>query len=87
MNISIVGLGYVGTASAARLAAYDHRVWGVDINAEKVRIINQGRSPIIEDGLGDKIAKARRSGRLYATENIEQAQCDPAHCALIGALA
>lgn len=73
MNITIVGLGYVGTVSAACLAAQGHRIWGVDINTEKVRIINQGRSHIIEDGLGDKIAQATRSGRLYATEDIEQA--------------
>jgi GDP-mannose 6-dehydrogenase len=73
MNICIVGLGYVGTVSAACLAVQDHRVWGVDINPEKVRIINLGRSPIVEDGLGDKIAKARRSRRLCATENIEEA--------------
>jgi GDP-mannose 6-dehydrogenase len=48
-------------------------VWAVDINTEKVRIINQGCSPIVEDGLSDKIANARRSGRLTATENIEEA--------------
>ncbi len=73
MNICIVGLGYVGTVSAACLAVQDHRVWGVDINPEKVRIINQGCSPIVEDGLGDKIAKARRMGRLSATGDIEEA--------------
>jgi GDP-mannose 6-dehydrogenase len=73
MNICIAGLGYVGTVSAACLAARDHHVWGVDINTEKVRIINQGCSPIVEDGLADKVAKASRSGRLFATGNIEEA--------------
>ena len=73
MNICMVGLGYVGTVSAACLAIQNHHVWGVDINPEKVRIINQGCSPIVEDGLGDKIAKARRMGRLSATGNIEEA--------------
>src|SRR4029077_11232942 len=82
MNICIAGLGYVGTVSAACLAARNHRVWGVDINPEKVRIINQGRSPIVEDGLGDKIVKATRSGRLYATENIEQALRETELCFL-----
>jgi UDP-glucose 6-dehydrogenase len=32
MNISVVGLGYVGAASAACLAGAGHCVWGVDIN-------------------------------------------------------
>lgn len=73
MNISIVGLGYVGAVSAACLADAGHNVWGVDVNAEKVTIIDQGLSPIVENGLGEKIARARRDGRLHATVNIERA--------------
>lgn len=73
MNISIVGLGYVGAVSAACLADMGHQVWGVDINADKVGIINEGRSPIVENGLVDKIAQGRRSGQLRATVDIEQA--------------
>ncbi len=60
MNISIVGLGYVGTVSAACLAGAGHHVWGVDINADKVRIIDEGRSPIVENGLAEKIAQGRQ---------------------------
>jgi GDP-mannose 6-dehydrogenase len=73
MNISVVGLGYVGTVSAAWLAGKGHHVWGVEINVDKVRIINEGSSPIVESGLADKIAQARRAGCLYATANAEQA--------------
>jgi GDP-mannose 6-dehydrogenase len=73
MNISVVGLGYVGTVSAAWLAGKGHHVWGVDINADKVRIINEGGSPIVENGLADKIAQAKRAGRIFATVIPEQA--------------
>ena len=73
MNISIVGLGYVGAVSAACLADTGHRVWGVDINADKVHIINEGSSPIVENGLADKIAQGRKTGCLCATTDIEQA--------------
>ena len=73
MNISIVGLGYVGTVSAACLGGQEHSVWGVDINAEKVRIINEGASPVVEDGLGERIAKARLAGRIVATVDTEEA--------------
>ncbi|MGB6260334.1 MAG: nucleotide sugar dehydrogenase [Terracidiphilus sp.] len=73
MNISIVGLGYVGTVSAACLAGAGHHVWGVDINVDKVRIIDEGRSPIVENGLAEKIAKGRQAGLLRATVDIEEA--------------
>jgi len=73
MKISIVGLGYVGAVSAACLADAGHHVWGVDINAEKVRMINEGASPIVESGLAEKIADGRNGGRLHATVDIEHA--------------
>jgi GDP-mannose 6-dehydrogenase len=73
MKISIVGLGYVGAVSAACLADSGHSVWGVDINPEKVRIIHEGRSPIVENGLAEKIAEGRKAGRLFATVNMEEA--------------
>src|SRR5580692_6758281 len=80
MNISIVGLGYVGAVSAACLADRGHRVCGVDVNAEKVRIINEGRSPIVENGLADKIAAGRQAGCLSATVDIEEALRDSELC-------
>ena len=73
MNISVIGLGYVGTVSAACLACKGHRVWGADINPDKVRIINEGRSPIVESGLEVKVAQARASGRLVATCDATEA--------------
>lgn len=73
MNITIVGLGYVGTVSAACFASAGHVVWGVDINSEKVHIVNEGRTPIVENNLGEKIAHARDSGRLQATCDLREA--------------
>lgn len=80
MNISIVGLGYVGAVSAACLANSGHRVWGVDINTDKVRIINEGRSPIVETGLAEKIARGRHDHRLFATMDIEEALSETELC-------
>ena len=73
MNITVIGLGYVGTVSAACLACKGHRVWGIDINPDKVRIINEGRSPIVENGLEVKVTQARASGRLIATCDATEA--------------
>lgn len=66
MEISIFGLGYVGCVSAACLAAEGHRVVGVDVNAAKVAMINEGTSPIVEPGLDVLIAEQHRAGRLQA---------------------
>lgn len=73
MNVSVFGLGYVGCVTACCLARDGHHVIGVDINAEKVAMINEGLSPIIEPGLGELIARTVRQGRLSATVSAEDA--------------
>jgi GDP-mannose 6-dehydrogenase len=80
MNITIVGLGYVGTVSAACLAGKGHHVCGVDINADKVCITNEGRAPVVENGFADKIAHLRRAGFMYATVDSEQALSETELC-------
>ena len=67
MNVAIVGLGYVGTVSAACFAQEGHVVVGVDVNEAKVAQINDGLSPIVESELGDLIRSGVASGRLSAT--------------------
>ncbi|MHB1295055.1 MAG: UDP-glucose dehydrogenase family protein [Anaerolineae bacterium] len=73
MNISIWGLGYVGSVSAACLASGGHQVVGVDISADKVAAINAGQSPIIEPGLERLIADTVASGSLRATQDNDEA--------------
>jgi GDP-mannose 6-dehydrogenase len=67
MNISVIGLGYVGAVSAACLAKRGHEVTGVDVNPNKVALVNDGQAPVLEPGLPQAIAEATRSGRLRAT--------------------
>lgn len=73
MNVSVFGLGYVGCVSAACLARDGHHVIGVDVNPDKVSIINSGRSPIIEPGLEPLIMRLVREGRLSTTTSSEDA--------------
>lgn len=72
-RISIFGLGYVGAVSAACLADRGATVLGVDVSGLKVEMINQGRSPIIEEGLPQLIADAVAAGRLSATSDVAAA--------------
>jgi GDP-mannose 6-dehydrogenase len=76
MNIAIFGLGYVGAVSAACLSKEGHRVIGVDANASKVELINQGKSPVVEKDIGEMIAAAVAAGTLCATTDSTAAVRD-----------
>ena len=73
MKVSVFGLGYVGSVSAAMLASDGHEVIGVDLNPDKVAAINAGTSPIVEPGLGEALQDVVGKGRLRATTNTEEA--------------
>jgi GDP-mannose 6-dehydrogenase len=66
MNITIFGMGYVGVVTAACLCQDGHHVIGVDVSRDKVDLLNQGKSPVIEDQVETLIGDARKSGRFEA---------------------
>ena len=73
MRISIFGLGYVGTVSAACLAQDGHYLIGVDPVPEKVDLVNRGLSTIIEAEIAEITASAMKAGRLRATDDPNKA--------------
>jgi GDP-mannose 6-dehydrogenase len=73
MKVAVVGLGYVGTVTAACLASRDHDVWGVDVDAAKVDDIRAGRSPVAEPGLDALVAQTVARGTLHATTSCADA--------------
>src|SRR5438270_13964241 len=73
MKVSVFGLGYVGSVSAASFAADGHEVVGVDVNADKVASVNDGKSPIVEPGLHELLAQAVADKRLRATTEAAEA--------------
>lgn len=72
MNVTLFGLGYVGSVTAACLAARGHQVVGVDIDAGKVSALNQGQPPVVEPGLDSLVAAAVAAGSLRASESVRE---------------
>ena len=68
-EVSVFGLGYVGSVSAASFADDGHEVVGVDVNADKVAAINAGPQP-------DRRARPRRAARRDATAERPAARDD-----------
>jgi GDP-mannose 6-dehydrogenase len=82
MKVAVVGLGYVGTVTAACLASRGHDVWGVDVDAAKVDEIRGGRSPVAEPGLDALVAQTVADGTLHATNSCADA-LDQANLSLV----
>ncbi len=84
MRISVFGLGYVGTVSAACLAQDGHEVIGVDPVQTKVDLINAGRSPIVETQIGEIVAANVSNGRLRATTDVAAVQASDLSFVCVG---
>ena len=72
MKVTVFGMGYVGCVTAACLANLGHDVTGVDVDANKVDMINRARSPIVEPGLTEIIKSGVSRGTLRATTDSEE---------------
>ncbi|HET7200796.1 MAG TPA: GDP-mannose dehydrogenase, partial [Burkholderiales bacterium] len=76
MKISIFGLGYVGAVSLACLARDGHAVIGVDVDKAKLELIGDGKTPVVEEGMVDLMARVAASGKVSVTTDAVQAVLD-----------
>lgn len=73
MKITVVGTGYVGLVSGACMAEVGNDVLCLDLDKEKIRILEEGGIPIFEPGLLEMVKRNVAAGRLHFTTSIEQA--------------
>jgi GDP-mannose 6-dehydrogenase len=73
LSISLFGLGYVGSVSAACFGHMGHRVVGVDVSRGKVDMLASGKSPIVEPRVSALVAEAHAAGLLHATTDAKTA--------------
>lgn len=72
MKIAVIGLGYVGAVTSACLANEGHEVLGVDVDPSKLNLIRQGRAPIIEADIEERIADAVSKGLLRVQDAVDE---------------
>jgi GDP-mannose 6-dehydrogenase len=72
-SISVFGLGYVGTVTAACLAHKGAEVIGVDLSPAKVEAMEAGRSPVVEPRVSTLVAECKQACRLHATSDARAA--------------
>ncbi len=67
--ISIIGTGYVGLTTAVLFAEAGYKVYAIDINQERLKVIISGRSFFYEEGINKLLAHAIKSGNLIVTDS------------------
>jgi UDPglucose 6-dehydrogenase len=73
MKVTVIGTGYVGLVSGACLAEMGNHVVCLDVDAQKIRILNEGGLPIHEPGLDAVVQRNASAGRLQFTTDVEAA--------------
>lgn len=71
-NISVVGAGYVGLVTAACFAELGHQITLIEIDRDKIRLLQSGVMPVHEQDLAELWQQQWTEGRLSLTQDYEQ---------------
>jgi UDPglucose 6-dehydrogenase len=84
MRLSVIGCGYLGAVHAASMAELGHDVVGIDVDAQKIATLSEGRAPFFEPGLPEILQSAIASGRLRFTTDMAEARGAAVHFIAVG---
>lgn len=73
MKVTAIGTGYVGLVTGACLAEMGNHVLCLDVDPEKIRVLNDGEIPIHEPGLLEVVRRNVAAGRLQFTTDVDHA--------------
>jgi UDPglucose 6-dehydrogenase len=73
LKVTIVGSGYVGLVTGACLAELGNTIFCLDLDQQKIDLLNSGGVPIYEPGLQEMIARNRAAGRIQFSTDIAAA--------------
>lgn len=72
MIITVFGLGFVGLTTALGFSEYNHKVYGIEINQERVNILNEGKLPFHEPGLDEALSRHLNTN-FFITNDMKKA--------------
>ena len=73
MKVTIFGSGYVGLVTGACLAEVGNDVICMDVDSDKIDMLNKGHIPIYEPGLESMVERNAQAGRLRFTTDPKEA--------------
>lgn len=73
-DVCVFGLGPVGAVSAACYARQGFSVLGIDIDANRLRMLEEGHAPFVEPGMDELIRDVRESGRFQISSDFLEAR-------------
>ena len=71
MTIAIFGMGYVGCVTLAALSSIGHKVCGIEIDENKIKMLKRGHSPVNEPGLKELLHKGINNGNISFSSSAE----------------